>query len=335
MKIRPIFQNANNEWRSGWRIVAMIALLAIVGVAVNVGWKALGLPGQKTGGPWMFLLFASLIAGLSFAGILLLLRIFEKRGADAIWMSFTSRAWGDTAAGALLGAVPICLLMGLALVAGYGTVGPGNIGLGDALPTLLPMLGAGFLLAAWEEFALRGYLLRQLSIGLNATAAVVITGVLAHYLTFGSIPELDHLGRPKVFYGQSIHDRCYRRPFYDKGQFAETFDDEGARKGWCLFKLGCKGPTTYNACATTKWNNGTSFPIESGHPCIGCSEPDFWDGGGFYKPLSLPTEDLSKTAVYTAAGAAVAGVAISALNRAKKNNSNKIHIKTTIDDLRK
>jgi hydrogenase small subunit len=164
---------------------------------------------------------------------------------------------------------------------------------------------------------------------------VVITGVLAHYLTFGSIPELDHIGRPKVFYGQSIHDRCYRRPFYDKGQFAETFDDEGAKKGWCLYKLGCKGPTTYNACATTKWNNGTSFPIEAGHPCLGCSEPDFWDGGGFYKALSLPTEDLSRTAVYTAAGAAAAGVAISAMNRGKKSASNKIHIKTTIDDLRK
>ncbi|MFC1674075.1 hydrogenase small subunit, partial [Pseudomonadota bacterium] len=61
---------------------------------------------------------------------------------------------------------------------------------------------------------------------------VVMTGVLAHVLTFG-IPELDELGRPKSFYGQAIHDRCYRRPFYDKGQFAETFDDEGARAGWC------------------------------------------------------------------------------------------------------
>jgi len=164
---------------------------------------------------------------------------------------------------------------------------------------------------------------------------VVITGVLAHYLTFGSIPELDHIGRPKAFYGQSIHDRCYRRPFYDKGQFAETFDDEGAKKGWCLFKLGCKGPTTYNACATTKWNNGTSFPIESGHPCIGCSEPDFWDGGGFYKALSMPTADLSQTAVYAAAGAAAAGVAIGLMNRSKKNTSNKIHVTTTIEDLKK
>ena len=164
---------------------------------------------------------------------------------------------------------------------------------------------------------------------------VVITGVLAHYLTFGSLPELDHIGRPKAFYGQSIHDRCYRRPFYDKGLFAETFDDEGARKGWCLFKLGCKGPTTYNACATTKWNNGTSFPIESGHPCLGCSEPDFWDGGGFYKALSMPTENIAKTAVYAAVGAAAAGAVIGAMNRGKKNASNKIHIKTTIDDLRK
>ncbi len=164
---------------------------------------------------------------------------------------------------------------------------------------------------------------------------VVITGVLAHFLTFGSIPELDHIGRPKAFYGQSIHDRCYRRPFYDKGQFAETFDDEGARKGWCLFKLGCKGPTSYNACATIKWNNGTSFPIEAGHPCLGCSEPDFWDGGGFYKALSMPTENIAKTAIYSIAGAAAAGAVIGAMNRGKKNASNKIHIKTTVEDLTK
>ena len=162
---------------------------------------------------------------------------------------------------------------------------------------------------------------------------VVITGVLAHFLTFGSLPELDHIGRPKAFYGNSIHDRCYRRPFYDKGLFAETFDDEGAKKGWCLFKLGCKGPTTYNACATTKWNNGTSFPIEAGHPCLGCSEPEFWDGGGFYRALSLPTENIAKTAVYAATGAVAAGVALGALNRAKKKASNKAHIKITIDDL--
>ncbi len=130
---------------------------------------------------------------------------------------------------------------------------------------------------------------------------VVITGVLAHFLTFGKLPELDALGRPKVFYGESIHDRCYRRPFYDQGKFAKTFDDEGARDGWCLFELGCKGPVTYNACATTKWNGGVSFPIQSGHGCIGCSEPNFWDAGGFYKALSMPASPLKVGAGVAAA----------------------------------
>jgi hydrogenase small subunit len=164
---------------------------------------------------------------------------------------------------------------------------------------------------------------------------VVITGVLTHFLTFGSIPELDHLGRPLAFFGKSIHDRCYRRPFYDKGLFAETFDDEGAKKGWCLYKLGCKGPTTYNACATTKWNNGTSFPIEAGHPCLGCSEPDFWDGGGFYKSISMPTEDISRTVIYAAAGAAAAGAVVGAAARGRKKASQAAHSKVGVDDLEK
>jgi hydrogenase small subunit len=163
---------------------------------------------------------------------------------------------------------------------------------------------------------------------------VVMTGVLAHFLTFGQIPELDALGRPKSFYAETIHDRCYRRPFYDQGKFAKTFDDEAARSGWCLFELGCKGPVTHNACATTKWNDGTSFPIQSGHGCIGCSEPNFWDAGGFYKALSMPANPLKVGAGVTAAGAAV-GVAVSFINRGKKSAAKAAHETTTLDDLEK
>jgi hydrogenase small subunit len=146
---------------------------------------------------------------------------------------------------------------------------------------------------------------------------VVITGVLMQYLTFGKLPELDALGRPKAFYGQTVHDRCYRRPFYERGEFAETFDDEGARKGWCLYKLGCKGPTTYNACATVKWNDGVSFPIEAGHGCIGCSEPRFWDAGGFYRALSTGDWGTAKT-VGTAVGVGVALGAAAALSARRR-----------------
>jgi len=116
--------------------------------------------------------------------------------------------------------------------------------------------------------------------------AEVMTGVLTYILTFGNLPELDRAGRPKMFYGQRIHDKCYRRPFFDAGQFVENWDDDGARKGWCLYKMGCRGPMTYNSCSTFKWNNGVSFPIGSGHPCIGCSEAGFWDNGPFYQRLT-------------------------------------------------
>lgn len=154
---------------------------------------------------------------------------------------------------------------------------------------------------------------------------VVITGVIAHFLTLGTIPDLDELGRPKVFFGDTIHDRCYRRPFYDQGKFAKSFDDEGARNGWCLYELGCKGPTTYNACATTKWNGGVSFPIESGHGCLGCSEPDFWDKGSFYSPLSTGEWGSGKIlAAGAVAGAAIGvGAALVARKRQDKISGGK------------
>jgi hydrogenase small subunit len=148
------------------------------------------------------------------------------------------------------------------------------------------------------------------------------TGTLAHFLVLGGLPELDNLNRPKTFYANTIHDRCLRRPFYEAGKFAGSFDDEGAKQGWCLYKLGCKGPTTYNACATIKWDAGLSFPVQSGHPCLGCSQPGFWDGGGFYQGQSAP---ISRPAVTAAGVAAVAGVAIgvatAAGNRAQKRQA--------------
>jgi len=115
----------------------------------------------------------------------------------------------------------------------------------------------------------------------------VLSGVLVYFVSFGRLPDLDDKKRPLAYFGTTIHDQCYRRPFYDQGKFAKSFDDEGARQGWCLFELGCKGPTTHNACASLKWNDRTSFPIESGHGCLGCSEPNFWDQpGGFYTSLA-------------------------------------------------
>jgi hydrogenase small subunit len=146
----------------------------------------------------------------------------------------------------------------------------------------------------------------------------VMAGVIVHILTFDRIPQLDGLGRPKAFYSRRVHDTCYRRPNYDAGLFVETFDDENAKKGYCLYKVGCRGPVTYNACGVTRWNNGVSYPIQSGHPCIGCSEERFWDNGPFYQHLaSFPGFGIETTAdkVGIAIGAiTVAGIAAHAIS---------------------
>jgi hydrogenase small subunit len=146
----------------------------------------------------------------------------------------------------------------------------------------------------------------------------VMAGVIVHYLAFGRIPQLDGLGRPKAFYSRRVHDTCYRRPNYDAGLFVESFDDENARRGYCLYKMGCRGPVTYNACGVMRWNNGVSYPIQSGHNCIGCSEANFWDNGPFYQHLaSFPGFGVESTAdtVGVALGAATAvGIAAHAVS---------------------
>ncbi|MBS1795563.1 MAG: hydrogenase small subunit [Acidobacteria bacterium] len=147
--------------------------------------------------------------------------------------------------------------------------------------------------------------------------AEVMTAIVTHVLLFGKIPELDSQGRPKEFYSRRVHDTCYRRPYYDAGLFVESWDDDAARKGYCLYKMGCRGPVTYNACAVTKWNGNLSYPIQSGHGCIGCSEAGFWDNGPFYQHLgAFPGFGIESTAdkVGTVATVAtVGGIALHAI----------------------
>jgi hydrogenase small subunit len=156
----------------------------------------------------------------------------------------------------------------------------------------------------------------------------VLVGTLVHLLTFESLPALDNLRRPRVFYGQRIHDKCYRRAFFDAGMFVEKFDDEAAKKGWCLYKVGCRGPTTYNACAVVKWNDGVSFPIQSGHPCLGCSEPDYWDRTPLYQhvaavplPGLLTADQIGGTIAIGTAAATAAHLTASVIKKARQKKA--------------
>ena len=114
-----------------------------------------------------------------------------------------------------------------------------------------------------------------------------IVGNVLHYILFGTLPALDVFNRPKWAYGLRIHDLCERRGHFDAGEFVQTFGDEGAKNGYCLYKVGCKGPYTFNNCSRERFNQHTSWPVQAGHGCIGCSEPDFWDTmGPFEEPMA-------------------------------------------------
>jgi hydrogenase small subunit len=145
----------------------------------------------------------------------------------------------------------------------------------------------------------------------------VVTATIVHVLTFGKVPELDREGRPKFAYGAKIHDQCPRRANYDAGQFVEKFDDAAAREGYCLYHVGCKGPETFSPCPIFQWNNKASWPIGAGHPCIGCTEPNFWDTmTPFYSRLpnaaGIPVERTADIIGGVLVAATVGGIALHA-----------------------
>lgn len=155
----------------------------------------------------------------------------------------------------------------------------------------------------------------------------VITATVVHFLTFGKLPKADSEGRPLFAYGARIHDQCPRRGHFDAGQFVQTFDDAGARQGWCLYEVGCKGPQTFSPCPIFMWNMKTNWPIGAGHPCIGCTEPHFWDTmTPFYNRLpgvaGFGLEKSVDTVGAALAGLTVAGVAghavLTAVDKARR-----------------
>jgi hydrogenase small subunit len=110
-----------------------------------------------------------------------------------------------------------------------------------------------------------------------------ILSTVLYYLTLGKLPELDEKNRPKFAYGRLVHENCERRPHFDAGRFAEEFGGPGHRQGWCLYKLGCKGPETHANCPSILFGDvgSGSWPVGTGHPCFGCTEK----GVGFEKAI--------------------------------------------------
>ena len=120
----------------------------------------------------------------------------------------------------------------------------------------------------------------------------ILLGTLLQFVALGKLPELDDLGRPRFAYGRVIHEHCPRRAHFDAGRFAEEFGDEGHRLGYCLYKLGCKGPSTHASCSVLQFCEVVdAWPIGLGHPCFGCTEQEV----AFRVPMLKPAEIVRPT----------------------------------------
>ncbi len=158
-----------------------------------------------------------------------------------------------------------------------------------------------------------------------------MVGVILHYILTGQIPELDSLLRPKFAFGYRIHDNCERRAHFDAGEFVEEWGDEGAKNNFCLYKVGCKGPMTFNNCSIIRYNEAVNWPVGVGRGCIGCSEPDFWDKYAYEKPMAnanikAPTGGIEKSVdefglgLLTAAGIGIGIHAAASMVAGKKDD---------------
>ena len=141
-----------------------------------------------------------------------------------------------------------------------------------------------------------------------------LAATLVHYLTVKEFPPTDGLGRPFFAYGGLVHNQCERRAYFEFGEFVQSWGDEASQKGWCLYKMGCKGPQTFANCPTQKYAESSSWNVLAGHGCIGCTMPGFWDGmGGAYQRLPAPLPflpDVSSDTIGLALTGGVAGLAV-------------------------
>jgi hydrogenase small subunit len=160
-----------------------------------------------------------------------------------------------------------------------------------------------------------------------------LLGTALQFATFGTLPALDELGRPKFAYARVIHEDCPRRAHFDAGRFATKYGDEGHRQGWCLYKIGCKGPQTHANCSLLHYGEVPgAWPIGVGHPCFGCTEQSI----GFRVPLhqTIPTLTVTPPAALpgitsqhgavSLAAVGVAGLALGAAAGAAYTASRKV-----------
>ena len=105
----------------------------------------------------------------------------------------------------------------------------------------------------------------------------VVTATIIHYLTFNRLPELDAEGRPSSPTAHASTTNARGAPTSMPASSSKSSTTRRPGRGGASIRWDAKGPATFSPCPIFQWNTRTSWPIGAGHPCIGCTEPDFWD----------------------------------------------------------
>jgi hydrogenase small subunit len=85
--------------------------------------------------------------------------------------------------------------------------------------------------------------------------------------------SLDEFQRPKTFFTSFTQTGCTRVQFFTYKQDPPSFG-QGMRTGCLFYEFGCRGPMTHSPCNRILWNRQSS-KTRAGHPCTGCTEPEF------------------------------------------------------------
>ena len=116
--------------------------------------------------------------------------------------------------------------------------------------------------------------------GCPANPANVIATIVYTIANPGNLPPLDDSRRPIFAFDpySNTHDHCQRlHPKDPNKHVVFAWDDGYHHRGNCLRFMGCRGPYNNSNCWSILWNEGTCWPIQAGHGCIGCTNPNFWD----------------------------------------------------------
>lgn len=82
---------------------------------------------------------------------------------------------------------------------------------------------------------------------------------------------LDEYLRPKDFFAYTIHNGCTRNEYFEYKIDNHKF---GEHEGCMYYEHGCQAPFTNGSCNKVLWN-GVNSKTRVGHPCMGCTSPDF------------------------------------------------------------